>query len=94
MTEIPNPFLRAGRRIFKFLVWRLGPDPDLEKVHLIFCEGEDENGVPCRANSGECSDLETAKKFPFTHAKVHPEHRSYGRLSYHPMIMAPQEEPA
>ncbi|MGW3229392.1 DUF7848 domain-containing protein [Kitasatospora sp. NPDC001095] len=92
MTE--NPFLRGGRRTFRYVVWRLGPDFDRKPAYLVFCEGEDDDGRPCGADSGECSELETAQGFPFEHAKRHPEHRSYGELSYRPLIMFPQEEPA
>ncbi|MFE4516349.1 hypothetical protein ACFRMQ_19380 [Kitasatospora sp. NPDC056783] len=91
MSENPNPFLR-GRRIFRYLVWRLGPDPDRVATHLIFCEGEGENGTKCGADSGEHSDLEAVQKWPFEHAKQQPEHRSYGRLTYYPMVMFPTEE--
>ncbi|MER6360113.1 hypothetical protein [Kitasatospora sp. NPDC001527] len=88
----PNPFRR--RRAYRFLVWAFGTDPDRVEIHLVYCEGEDDTGRPCGADSGECSDEDVARAWPFEHAKRFPEHRSYGQLSYYPKIMAPTEEPA
>ncbi|WP_406113912.1 hypothetical protein [Kitasatospora purpeofusca] len=81
------------RRLLRFLLWTFGPDPDRDEIHLVACEGEDEDGTRCHADSGEQPDSETAELWVFEHAAEHPEHRSYGRLSYHPMITVPREEP-
>ncbi|WP_405005019.1 hypothetical protein OHV13_12855 [Kitasatospora purpeofusca] len=71
------------------MFWKFGSDPDRDEVHLVYCEGEAEDGTRCGADSGEHRDRETAELWPFEHAAENPEHRSYGRLSYHPMITVP-----
>lgn len=81
------------RRRFRFLLWTFGPAPDRDEVHLVYCEGEDEDGTPCGADSGEHADRETAELWPFEHAAERPEHRSYGHLAYRPMVTVPREEP-
>ncbi|MCX4687205.1 hypothetical protein OG401_23355 [Kitasatospora purpeofusca] len=81
------------RRLFRFIEWFVGSDPDRAQIHLVSCEGEDEDGTRCRADSGEQSDREAAELWMFEHVAERPDHRSYGRLSYHPMITVPREEP-
>ncbi|MER5863802.1 hypothetical protein [Kitasatospora sp. NPDC002040] len=88
------PSLEAGkRRMFRFLLWQVGPDNDRDEIHVVYCEGEEDDGARCGADSGECVDRETAELWPFEHAAEKPEHRSYGLLSYRPMITTPTEEP-
>ncbi|MFC5665389.1 hypothetical protein ACFP3U_20705 [Kitasatospora misakiensis] len=81
------------RRLFRFVDWAFGPDPDRDEVHLVYCDGEDEAGNPCGADSGEHGDRETAEMWAFEHAAEQPDHRSYGHLAYRPMITVPNEEP-
>ncbi|WP_327073354.1 hypothetical protein OG196_15300 [Kitasatospora purpeofusca] len=83
----------GDRRLFRFIDWDVGPDPDRDETHLVACEGEDEDGTRCRADSGEQSDREAAELWMFEHVAERPDHRSYGRLSYRPMITVPREEP-
>lgn len=90
--EVPSREIGTRRR-FRFVLWEVGADPDRDEVHLVYCEGEAEDDTRCRADSGEQSDRETAELWPFEHATEHPEHRSYARLSYSPMIAVPKEEP-
>lgn len=60
---------------------------------MVHREGEEEDGIPCGADSGEQIDRETAELWPFEHTAEHPEHRSYGHLAYRPMVTVPREEP-
>lgn len=82
------------RRFFRFLRWTIGPDRDREPVHLFFCEGEDEDGARCGADSGEQADAGAAREWTFTHLRDHQDHRSYGQLTYVPLVMVPEEEPS
>ncbi len=86
--------LSAGfRRLSRFVLWTVGPDPDGDEIHLVYCEGEAEDGTRCGATSGEWTDREAAELFVFDHATEFPDHRSYGRLSDHRLIAIPTEEP-
>ncbi|MEU9047229.1 MULTISPECIES: hypothetical protein [unclassified Kitasatospora] len=92
VLEVPAREI-GKRRLFRFLLWKFGPDPDRDEVHLVYCEGEAEDGTPCGADSGEHIERETAELWAFEHAADEPEHRSYGHLAYRPMITTPTEEP-
>ncbi|AUY52309.1 hypothetical protein [Streptomyces sp. CB01881] len=81
------------RRIFRFLNWTIRQDHDRKAVHLFYCEGEEEDGTRCRADSGELTDLEAAREWTFTHLKERQDHRSFGQLAYVPMEMVPEQAP-
>lgn len=95
MSVLTMPTREIGRRrVFRFLRWTIGEDRDRTPVHLYFCEGEDEDGTRCRADSGEQMDYEAARAWTFTHLRDHQDHRSFGQLTYVPLVMVPEEEPS
>ncbi|MEV4613153.1 hypothetical protein AB0K43_11200 [Kitasatospora sp. NPDC049258] len=94
MTLKTLPTREIGRRrIYRFLRWTIGRGRDRDPVHLFFCEGEEEDGTRCGADSGERADVEAAREWTFTHLRDRQDHRSFGQLIYVPLVMVPEEEP-
>ncbi|MFI8263706.1 hypothetical protein [Streptomyces sp. NPDC085665] len=81
------------RKLFRYLNWTVSVDRDREQVHLFLCEGEEEDGTKCRADSGERPDFESARGWTFEHIRERQDHRSFAHMSYTAWHMVPGREP-